>query len=411
MKKGTIRDMETIFSGVKVIDFTSNLAGPGATALLADFGAEVIKVERPVAGDDIRGIAPRIEGQAIFSTFTNRGKKSVTLALDDPDSIKILRMMIADADVIIESFKPGAMKKFGLDYDSVIQTKPDIIYCSISACGQTGANSKKPGFDIIAQGMSGLMDLTGDPSGPPTKSGSTVGDYIGGINAFGAIASALYYRLRKGEGQYIDIALLDGLVAINSSIEGAATLGMDPHRIGNHHTNMAPYGVFNGKNGQSVIIAAYTGSMWPKLCQVMGRPDCIEDPDLSSNASRVANLEKLIRTIELWLGTFDDINDAASLLATAGVACCKTRTTKEVVNDPALWERGTLVEVELPPSFKKYSTVKRRGPWIKFSKTPAKISRSCDLGEHNYEVLGKYGLSNRDIDELQNRWNDKFKKQ
>ena len=403
--------MSSIFEGIRVIDFTSNLAGPGSTAILADFGADVIKIERPVAGDDIRGISPRIEGQAIFGTWSNRGKKSVTLALDDPESQAILRNMIQEADLVVESYKPGTMAKFGLDYESVIQYRPDIIYCSVSACGQTGPYRNKPGFDVIAQGMSGLMDLTGEPDAPPTRLGVPVGDYVGALNAFGGMVSALFHRERTGEGQYIDISLLDGLVAMNSTLEGAANMETHPTRSGNHYLNMAPYGVYNGKNGQSVIISAYTGSMWEKFCTAMGKPECLTDPLLSSNAERTKNIRHLVGIVESWLKEFDDISQAVAILEQAGVACCKIRTTDEVVADRALWERGTLVEVETAPSFQKTKTIKMRGPWIKLSKTPAVPKRSCDLGEHNQEILTRYGVTAEEVEALQAKWATKFKKQ
>lgn len=403
--------MAGIFDGIRVLDFTSNLAGPGATAMLADFGAEVIKIERPVAGDDIRGISPRLEGQAIFGLWSNRGKKSITLALDDPKSIEVLCKMIKDADVIAESYKPGQMKKFGLDYETVSKINPKIIYLSVSACGQTGGYSKKPGFDIIAQAMSGQMDLTGDRSGPPTRLGVPMGDYVGAFNGFGAVSAALYHRERTGEGQHIDISLLDGMVATNSTLEGAANLETHPTRSGNHYANMAPYGVYNGKDGQSCVISAYTGASWVKLCNVMGRADMVGDPRLATNADRTKNIGYLVENVENWLKTFDDISEAIGAMEGAGIACCKIKSTDEVVADQNLWERGTLVEVETPPSFQEHKTVKRRGAWIHMSKTPAVERRAPDLGEDNYFYLTQYGLTKAEIDGLQAKWATKFKKQ
>ncbi len=245
--------MAGIFDGIKVVDFSNNLAGPCCTSLLADMGADVIKVERPVAGDDSRGIAPRIEGKSLSFMWYNRGKKSIELALDDPESVEILYKMISDADVVIETFKPGMMKKFSLDYESAVKIKPDIIYCSISACGQTGGYAKKPGFDVIAQGMSGLMDLTGDPDGLPVKYGVTIGDYVGSFNAYGAIASALYHRLRTGEGQYIDISLLDGLISCNTTIENASTLGANPTRAGRIMELWPPMAFIWAKTGNPLL--------------------------------------------------------------------------------------------------------------------------------------------------------------
>lgn len=400
-------NMSKIFEGIKVLDFTSNLAGPGSTALFADFGAEVIKIEKPIVGDDIRGISPRIEGQAIFGMWSNRGKKSVVIALDDAEGQAMLKEIIKDADVMVESFKPGTMDKFGLDYKNVIKINPEIVYCSISACGQTGVYRKEPGFDIIAQGMSGIMDLTGPADGAPVKSGTTIGDYVGALSAYGAMVTALFHKMKTGEGQYIDISLLDGLVAINSTIEAAANLNTHPTRTGNHYINMAPYGVYNGKNGQSIILAAYNGTMWPRLCNVIGRPDMIDSEAFGTNVARLKNINNLVEIIETWLCQFDDISEAVKILKDAKIACCKIKTTDEVVNDPALYERGTIIEVETAPSFKEHKTIKTRGPWMKLSKTPAQPHRSCDLGEHTYEILERYGFEKDKIEELEQKWSAK----
>ncbi|WP_326975026.1 CaiB/BaiF CoA transferase family protein [Caproicibacter sp. BJN0012] len=403
--------MAGIFEGVKILDFTNNVAGPCGTAMFADLGANVLKVERPVAGDDSRGINPRIEGQSLTFIWCNRGKKSVELALDDPESQELLYRIIQDADVVIESFKPGLMKKFNLDYEKVAKVNPKIIYCSISACGQTGGYRTMPGFDIIAQGMSGLMDLCGDPDGMPVKNGVTIGDYVGAFNAFGSISAALYHRLRTGEGQYIDLSLLDGLISCNTTAENAANLEAHPTRSGPHHGTMAPYGIYMGKNNQCVIIAAFTAGMWNKLCISIGKPEMLEDPDFATSGMRVRNLKRLVAVLEEWLRQFDNIDDAVRIMKDGGVACCKIRSTYEVVHDPVLWERGTFVEIPTQPSFQKIKSVKTRGPWIRFSKTPAEMKRAPDLGEHNYEILEEYGWDKNKIDAMEAKWSGKFKKQ
>lgn len=399
--------MEKIFSGIKVLDFTSNLAGPGSTAILADFGAEVIKIERPVDGDDIRSIAPRLDGQAIFHLFSNRGKKSVTIDLTDPRGSDLIKKMIKDTDVLVESYKPDHMKKFGLDYETLSAINPGLIYVSISACGQTGGYKTKPGFDIIAQAMSGVMDLTGDRHGTPTRIGTTVSDYVASLNAALSVASALYYRTRSGVGQHVDISLLDGMVAINSMIEQAATLETHPTRTGNHYPNMAPYGIYCGNNGESCIIAAYTNKAWKTFCGVIGRPDFETDPRVATNVDRVKNIDYLVENIEPWLKSFDKIDDALEIMEKAGIACCKIFTTDDVVNDKVLWERGTLVEVETPPSFTEHRTAKVRGPWIKMSKTPAVTGRAPDLGEDNVHYLTQYGLTEEEVLSLEKEWTDK----
>lgn len=403
--------MGKVFEGIRVIDFTNNVAGPCATAMMADQGAEVIKIERPVAGDDSRGIAPRLEGQSLQFNWFNRGKKSVELSLKDAEAQELIKKMILDADVVVESFKPGQMAKFGLDYASVVKFKPDIIYCSVSACGQTGGYAKRPGFDVIAQGMSGFMDMQGDPDGAPVKSGTAIGDYVGVLSAYSGIVTALYHKRLTGEGQYIDIALLDSLVSVMSPLENAATLDAHPTRSGRHHGTMAPYGIYRGKNGQSVIIAAFTAGQWSKLCNAMGMPELENDPKFASNALRTANINDLERVIENWLGAYDNIEDALAILDGAGVACCKIKSLYEVAHDPVLWERGSLIELPLPPSYKEHRSIKARGPWIKYSKTPSEMRRAPDLGESNYDILTQYGWTKEKIDAKEAEWSTGFKKQ
>lgn len=403
--------MKKVFEGIRVVDFTNNVAGPCATAMLADMGAEIIKIERPVAGDDSRGIAPRLEGQSLQFNWFNRGKKSVELSLKDPEAQEILKKMIADADVVVESFKPGQMKKFGLDYESVVKVNPQIIYCSVSACGQTGGYAKRPGFDVIAQGMSGFMDMQGDADGAPVKSGTAIGDYVGVLNAYSGIVTALYHKQLTGEGQHIDIALLDGLVSVMSPLENAATLGAHPTRSGRHHGTMAPYGIYRGINGQSVIIAAFTASQWTKLCGAMGMPELETDERFATNALRTKNINELESVIEGWLAKFENVDDAIKLMENAGAACCKIKSLHEVAQDPVLWERGTLIELPLPPSYKETRSIKARGPWIKYSKTPAEMLRAPDLGEHTNEILTAYGWTQEKIDAKESEWAGDFKKQ
>ncbi|MCI8478484.1 MAG: CoA transferase, partial [Oscillospiraceae bacterium] len=345
--------MSNIFDGIKVIDITNNLAGPLCAQMLGDYGAEVYKIERPGAGDDSRGVAPKIEGQSLFYMFASRSKKSVTLALDDPRAQACIYKMVKDCDVFIESYPPGRMKKFNLDYETISKINPKIVYCSVSVAGQTGPHSKVPGFDIIAQAMSGMMDITGEKSGGPTKSGTVIGDYIGGLNAFASVVSALYHRDRTGEGQYCDVSLLDGLIGVNTLVDQAATLHTHPTRSGAHHGTIAPYGIYNGNNGESCIVAAYTGKMWPALCKLIGRPELEEDPKFNSNAARCANLTELIGYIEGWLKRFDKIDNAVEQMAKVGIATCKICSTTDVVEDPAYRDLGLIIDIPTPPSVKE----------------------------------------------------------
>lgn len=400
--------MGKIFEGIKVLDFTNNAAGPSTASLLADFGAEVIKVERPALGDDVRSFAPRIEGKSLNFMWLNRGKKSIEIALDTPEGVDIIKKIIPDMDIIVESFRPGVMKKFGLDYDSVEKIKPEIIYCSISAFGQNGPYAMKPGYDLIAQALSGIMDSTGEKNGPPQKSGAILGDYIGGLNAYGSIAAAMYHRQQTGEGQYIDVSLYEGLVSINGSFE-QVNLGLEPTRGGNHHNSLAPYGLFNNRKGQSMIICAPNNKLWSKLCVEMGHPEEGESERFGSASGRLANLEQLVDFVETWLYSFEDISQAVALLDGKGIPCCKVQTTKELLTDEHLLARHSIGDLPTYDSLqeKGMPTIKARGVWNKFSKTPGVMGKAPDLGQHNYEILNRYGISKQEFDLLLEKWTSK----
>lgn len=405
--------MAKIFENIKVLDFTDNVAGPVATAMLADHGAEIIKIERPVVGGDARYFSPRIAGSSVQSFWISRGKRSVEIALDDPSGIEIIKKIIPTVDVIVENFRPGTMKKFGLDYESVIGLNPHVIYCSISAFGQDGPYCKKPGYDIIAQALSGVMDLTGDAAGSPTKIGPAIGDYTAGINAFGAISAALYHRLAAGEGQYIDVSLLEGLLAYNSTVEPQSLTDRIITRNGNHMATICPYGVYNGTNGQAIIISAPSEKMWQRLIQVMDRVEEGSAPDIVTQDKRVANIPRVVEFVESWLKGFEDIQTAADLLEQAGIACAKVKTTRDLLNDEHLLARGAIVDLPTPPAAAAAGVpaIKARGPWVKYSKTPATFTGGAeDLGQSNYEILMRYGMTKEEIDQLEAGWRNRARK-
>jgi len=396
--------MSGIFNGLKVLDFTNNAAGPLTCSLLADYGADVVKIERPVVGDDVRGFAPRLEGESLPFLWLNRGKRSVEIALDDPEGVEMVKTLIKGADVVVEAFKPGVMKKFGLDYEHVAAIKPDIVYCSISAFGQTGPYSKKPGYDLIAQALSGLMDITGDPDGDPVKHGSILGDYVGAINAFGCISAALYHRKNTGEGQYIDVSLCDGLVALNNCVEPSFVAKKPMTRIGNHSFSLCPYGVYPGKNGQSMIICAPANKLWFKLCDMMGKPELGQE--LNTAALRIANLDKIISEVQQWASQYDDIADAVKILDEAGIPSCKVQKTAEVIQDEHFRSRGSICNMPVTASLRSHGieTIPARGPWVQFSKTPAVYRGAPVLGDGNFEVLEGCGYSREHIESLEKKW-------
>lgn len=397
--------MAGVFENVRVLDFTAHTAGPVATAALADCGAEVIKIEPPMTGDDTRRLSPRIDGQALTYLANNRGKKSVTINLKDPEGIRILKELIKTSDVVVENFRPGTMKRFGLDYESVKELNPGLVYCSISAFGQFGPDAARPGFDIIVQARSGVMDLTGEPDGSPTKIGIVVGDMVSAKDAFGAIAAALYHKAVTGEGQYLDISMLECMASMNLYIDHAL-IGRNPTRQGKHHISLAPYGIFEGKNGQNAVIAAFTDKHFAILCnEVLKKPELLTDERFATAAARVEHHNELAEYIESWLGNYEDITEALEMLESKGLVCTKIFTTRDVIENQQFLEHGGLAEIEAMPSMKEVRSFKARAHWTKYSATPVRYGRPPELGEHNHEIMAQAGLSDEEIRGLEEKWN------
>ncbi|MPL96387.1 Acetyl-CoA:oxalate CoA-transferase [bioreactor metagenome] len=399
--------MEKLYEGIKILDLTSNIAGPIASSMMADFGAEVIKVERPVSGEDTRMVLPQVEGFAFTSWWLNRGKKSITVNMRDPEGIKFLKKMIPHMDIIMESFRPGTMASMGLSYEEVKILNPSIIYVSISMFGQTGKDSMKPGYDLLAQARSGLLDITGEKGGIPIKSGFYISDYCASTFVYGGMASALYYKEKTGKGQLLDISLLDAIFSYNSNFEMGA-LNMFPTRVGNHAPHLAPYGVFEGSNHEYVAIVAAYISNWTKLCNLMGRPELITEEAFSTPAKRVQNLQGVVDAIESWLKTFPDIREPARFMDEADIPCSLIYNTKDIRSDEHLLSRGMIVDFESPTGVKSIDSVKARGVVIKMSETPGSISKCPMIGEHNNEIMLRYGLSKEKIKELQGKWTEEY---
>lgn len=396
--------MKDMLAGIKVLDITGNLAGPNTCAMMADYGADVIKIEKPVVGDDGRAFPPKMDNVSIIFTWINRGKKSVVLDMKDPRAIEIVKKMIAETDVLVESNRPGVMKRLGLDYESVKQIKPDIIYCSVSAFGSTGPYAEKPGYDVIAQAFSGFMQLTGNPDGPPMKSDIAIGDMVGSLNAFGAVMTALYYRQVTGIGQHVDVSLARGLLFCNTIFEYVNIGQGQIKRNGNHHPGLNPYGLFEGNNGKTVVIAAVSNNLWKKLCVLMGREDMIENPKYIDNYMRAKNQKEIIPVINEWLQTFDDLEEAVALLERAGVPNIKVYSMDDIASDPHALENQWIVEVPVEKGITSKPTFLTKNCSASFSAAPGKVKSGPALGEHNYEVLTKYGLTREEIDELQCKW-------
>ncbi len=329
--------------GVKVVELARILAGPWAGQTLSDLGADVIKVEAP-EGDDTRRWGPPFITQgddtsAAYFYATNRGKKSVTCDFRTAEGQQMVRDLVADADVLIENFKVGGLAKYGLDYDSLRQVNPKLIYCSITGFGQTGPYAHRAGYDFIIQGMSGLMSVTGEPDGQPQKVGVAVTDIFTGVYSATAILAALVQRGRTGVGQHIDMALLDVATSImaNQALNYLTT-GTPPGMMGNAHPNLAPYAVFDCADGW-IILATGNDAQYRRLCTLLGLPDMAEAPEFATNALRIANRAEMTRRLTEATRRFEKLALLAACEA-EGVPAGPINDLKAVFDDPQVIARG-----------------------------------------------------------------------
>ncbi|MBR0085520.1 MAG: CoA transferase [Lachnospiraceae bacterium] len=401
------RPKTEMLDGILVIDFTNNLAGPATAALLAERGAEVIHIEMPGKGDDNRYFPPVLKGlNSTTHMWANRGKKSVTLNLKDPRALNVIYKMVEEADIVIESNRPGVMDKLGLGYDKLSEINERLIYCSVSAFGHVGPNRSKPGYDIIAQAYSGVMYFTGEPDGPPTKIGIALGDFVGAINAFGSVLGALYQREMTGYGQHVDVSLARGLLWLvglfNQPVNGSIR-----YRTGNHDFSLCPYGVFNGKDG-SCVIGAVNETTWKHLCETMGREDLIDDPEYKKNTDRVRNKTKVIELIENWLNTFEHIDEPVEMLDKAGVPVSKISNGDYMYQDKHALECGWIQEINVPDEVTEVDHLMGCVGLSEFSGALIDGTKAAhSLGADNYEVLTRYGMTREEIDECLKDWNKK----
>ncbi|HLV28452.1 MAG TPA: CaiB/BaiF CoA-transferase family protein [Burkholderiaceae bacterium] len=396
-------------AGVRVLDLTRVLAGPWCTQNLADLGAEVIKIERPGAGDDTRGWGPpymkdaegKDTSEAAYYVSANRNKKSVTLDIATEKGAETVRALARQCDVFVENFKVGGLRKYGLDYDSIKAINPSIVYCSITGFGQTGPYSSRPGYDFMIQGMGGLMSITGErddlPGGGPQKAGVAVADLMTGMYSTVAILAALYERKTSGKGQHIDMALLDCQVAMlaNQNMNYLAS-GVSPQRAGNAHQNLVPYQVFAAADGH-LIVAVGNDTQFKAYCGVIGRPELAEDSRFTKNSGRVVNRETLIpllaeamkqRPRDTWLQELEAV----------GVPAGPINTLEQVHQDPHVLARG--LRLDLPHS--SAGTIPSVASPLRLSETPVEYRHAAPLlGEHTDAVLKEYlNLTDDEIKEL-----------
>ncbi len=368
--------MTAPLAGLKVVELARILAGPWAGQTFADLGADVIKVESP-SGDDTRAWGPPFvtrgdDVSAAYYHSTNRGKASVTADFSTPEGQKKVRDLILDADVLIENFKVGGLKKYGLDYDSLKELNPRLIYCSITGFGQTGPYAHRAGYDFIIQGMSGLMSVTGEPDGQPQKAGVAVTDVFTGIYAVAGVLAALQQRHETGRGQQVDMALLDVAVAVTANQAlNYLTTGKAPERMGNAHVNLAPYQVFDCADGH-IIIATGNDRQYQRLCRVLDLGDMAEAPEFLRNKDRLANRRVMIARLN---GATAQRNKAELLSACEahGIPAGPINTLDEVMADPQVIARGMQIEQDGVPGV--------RSPFV-FSEAELALDRPAPkLGE------------------------------
>ncbi|MSQ33316.1 MAG: CoA transferase [Dehalococcoidia bacterium] len=381
--------------GVRVLDLTWILSGPYCTMLLADLGAEVVKIEKPGVGDLARGNGPLLDGESSYFLSINRGKQGVTLDLSRPRGRELFLALCKHADVVIENMVPGAVKRLGVDYAAVRAVNPRIVYASISGFGQTGPYALRPALDVIVQGMGGIMSLTGEPGGPPIRPGASLGDISAGLFAAVGILAALHERERSGEGQHLDIGMLDCQLAIvENAFSRYFATGQVPGPLGTRHPGFTPFQAFQTRD--SWIVVAIVGgerNQWPLFCAAIGQLGLIDDPRFQDGYSRTqhyADLEPILnsalrtRGSAEWLQTFMELD----------IPCGPVNNIAQVAQDRQVLAREMIVEV--PHS--KLGKSKLVGTPIKLSRTPAGPVRGAPtLGEHTAAVLSQW-LGLRDLD-------------
>jgi CoA:oxalate CoA-transferase len=333
-----------MLEGIRILDFSRVLAGPFCTALLADLGAEVVKVEPP-RGDDYRFVGPLLKSESALFLTVNRGKRSIVIDLKRERGVELARKLAMESDVVVENFRPGVAQRLGIGYEQLKTLNPKLVYASISGFGQFGEFSNLPAYDIIVQAMSGLMHITGDADGPPTLVGEAVGDLAAGLFGSWAILAALFARERSGEGRYIDVALFDSLVSLlPTSLCQLLYADRVPKRVGNRHQLSAPFGVFPAADG-NVVIAVLNDKLFMKLGQTIERPDLPEDPRFANDESRCTHEPALRQAIEAWTGT-RAAAEVVRLLSEAGVPAAPIWDIRQATDNAHVKARGLFASAE-----------------------------------------------------------------
>ncbi len=378
-----------ILDGYKILDFTQFIAGPTVTRLLAEMGAEVIKVELAPGGDPLRTMYVFKDGRSSLFVQHNRGKMSLCLDAKSAAGREILLDMARSVDVIVENFTPGAIARLGLGYDTVSRINPRIVMCSISGFGQGGPLADKPGFDTLGASYAGVIDMNGYADGAPCPPGAAIGDVTAGLNGAASIGFALLHRERTGRGQYLDISLLDTYFHCHDfSVQAFSASGgaISPKRTGPNVPGYAPAGVFKGKQ-RSIVIMGITLAQWRSLCQVIGRPELGDDPEFSTSTQRVERMPMIRPLIQQWLDSMPSDDEIIRVLEAARIPVAPVLSVAEAVNHPHLRERGTVATIT-DPVLGAFDVP--ASPW-RFSEFPQPLNlRAPFLGEHNARILQQY---------------------
>jgi CoA:oxalate CoA-transferase len=385
-----------VLDGIRVVDLTQNLAGPYSTMILADLGAEVIKVEKPGIGDDARGFGPFLNGISVYFMSVNRGKKGISVDLKNPKGRDLLLGLLSRSDVLVESFRPGVMDRLGLSYEAVRRVNESILYASVSGFGQTGPYREKPAYDAVVQGYGGIMSITGSPDGPPTKVGMSMGDIAAGLYLAIGLLGSLVSKQKTGRGERIDVALLDcQLALIENAVARFFLTGEVPGRIGNRHPSITPFQSFPTRDGYLVLCIG-NQPLWETFCRTVSREDLLGDPRFVTNASRTENhgsLEPLLcdlfrpRPTAEWLALLDG----------AGIPCGPVNDVGQITRNEQILAREMIVPLDHPEA----------GPFTSVGSPIKLLNHSTrptlpapGLGQHNDEILGLVGLSPEEIEGL-----------
>lgn len=382
------------FNGITVLDLTQFLSGPMATMIMADLGADVIKIERP---DRPKASGPFLNGERVYDLSIQRSKKSVTLNLKAEQDKQVFLRLVQKADVVVENFKPGTMERMGLGYDVISSVNPRVVFLAVSGFGYTGPYSSRGALDMVIQGISGLMSLTGEPDGPAMRCGTSASDVFTALYTFGAAAAALYDREKTGKGQFVDIAMLDSTFScLENAVINTCVFGKNPQRVGNSHPTSVPFGTFPTLDGEIIITCSRDPAFY-SLCRALGREDMIQDPRFSAAEGRRQHKAELTEEISRFTSA-RTMAECEDILNANGVPNSRINTMMMICADPQIRARNMVVEVEHPVAGK----YKMAGSPLKFSNYPdTAYAPAPTLGQHTVQVLQEYiGMPAEEISAL-----------